>query len=104
MIIQIRRSCLTNYGTGERNISRTLQRTARRNSSLVGLTDLTILNIRRNNNMGKKISEVDVTWASIEKYYNYNTITWSVDNNGIPRYTLFDKDYNKIDVDVTKCW
>jgi hypothetical protein len=54
--------------------------------------------------MGKKISEVDVTWASIEKYYNYNTITWSVDNNGIPRYTLFDKDYNKIDVDVTKCW
>ena len=54
--------------------------------------------------MGKKISEVDVTWASIEKYYDYNTVVWGINNNGIPRYALFDKDYNKIDVDAKKCW
>lgn len=49
--------------------------------------------------MEKKISEVDIMWASIEKYVPYKQVVWSVSKEGIPRYTFFDKNDKKIDVD-----
>jgi len=51
------------------------------------------------NNMGK-YSEVDVTWASIEKKYDYDKVTWNTLNNGIPTYSLFDADGNKIKIEI----
>ena len=70
----------------------------RRSFLLDGLTDLMTLNLARGNNMGKKISEVDVTWSSIEKGIKYNSVAWSTDNNGIPRYTFFDEDGKRIKI------
>lgn len=49
--------------------------------------------------MERKFSEVDVTWASVEKYVSYKQVVWSVSKEGIPRYTFFDKNDKKIDVD-----
>ena len=65
---------------------------------LDGLIDLMILNIARGNNMGNKISEVDVTWSSIEKDIKYHSVIWLTDNNGIPRYTLFDENGKRIKI------
>lgn len=47
-----------------------------------------------------KYSEVDVTWASIEKKYDYYKVTWNTLNNGIPTYSLFDADGNKIKIEI----
>lgn len=49
--------------------------------------------------MERKLSEVDVTWASIEKYVPYSEVVWSESKEGIPRYAFFDENYKKIDVD-----
>ena len=42
---------------------------------------------------------VDVTWSSIEKYYNYKKVVWSVDKNGIPKYCLRDENGRKIKIE-----
>ena len=49
--------------------------------------------------MERKFSEVDVTWASIEKYVSYNIVVWSESKDGIPRYTFLDENHKKMDVD-----
>lgn len=43
-------------------------------------------------------SEVDLTWSSIEKYYQYGKVVWLTRQNGIPIYTLLDDDGNKISI------
>jgi hypothetical protein len=43
-------------------------------------------------------SEVDLTWSSIEKFYNYSKVVWSVGKEGISRYTLLDENNRKIEV------
>ena len=48
--------------------------------------------------MERRFSEVDVTWASIEKKIPYAKIMWSIDKNGIPRYTFLDEDNKKIEI------
>jgi hypothetical protein len=48
--------------------------------------------------MERRFSEVDVTWASIEKKIPYTTVEWRVRTNGIPVYTFFDANRNKIDI------
>ena len=48
--------------------------------------------------MERRFSEVDVTWASIEKKIPYTTVEWRVKNNGIPVYTFLDINHNKIDI------
>ena len=45
-------------------------------------------------------SEVDVTWASIEKKYDYDKVTWKTLSNGIPIYSLFDADGKKIKIEI----
>ena len=40
--------------------------------------------------MSKKYGEEDITWSSIEKYYKYDKVVWSVRDNGIPIYALMD--------------
>ena len=45
-------------------------------------------------------SEMDITWSSIEKHYKYNKVMWNAQKNGIPIYTLFDENDNKIEIDV----
>ncbi len=65
---------------------------------LDGLTDLMTLNLASSSNMGNKISEIDVTWSSIEKDIIYHSVVWSTDNNGIPRYTFFDENGKRIKV------
>ena len=47
-----------------------------------------------------KYSEEDVTWASIEKDYEYEKVTWNTLSNGIPTYSLFDADGNKIKIEI----
>lgn len=49
--------------------------------------------------MERNFSEVDVTWASVEKYVSYKQVVWSVSKEGIPRYTFFDENHKKIDVE-----
>ena len=53
--------------------------------------------------MKRIYSEEDVTWSSIEKYIDYDSVRWSTDKNGIPVYIFVDKEGRKIDVDVNKC-
>lgn len=48
--------------------------------------------------MKSKFSEVDVTWASLERKMPYAKIEWKVRSNGIPVYTFLDKDNKKIDI------
>ena len=48
--------------------------------------------------MGKIYSEKDITWSSVEKYYPYNKTIWKMDKNGIPRFTLLDKNEFKINI------
>ena len=48
--------------------------------------------------MERIYSEADVTWSSIEKYYDYDEVIWSIDKNGIPKYMLMDEDFKKIEV------
>lgn len=48
------------------------------------------------------MSEVDITWASIEKYVPYKQVVWSVSKEGIPIYTFFDENHRKIDVDFNE--
>ena len=50
--------------------------------------------------MHKVYNEVEVTWSSIEKFYSYVKVNWHMDNNGIPRYTIYDKDGNKISINL----
>jgi hypothetical protein len=48
--------------------------------------------------MERRFSEVDVTWASLEKKIPYTTVEWRVKSNGIPVYTFFDASHSKIDI------
>jgi len=48
--------------------------------------------------MERRFSEVDVTWASIEKKIPYTTVEWRVRTNGIPVYTFFDVNHSKMDI------
>lgn len=48
--------------------------------------------------MKKVYSEEDITWSSIEKYIDYNSVHWSMDKNGIPVYTFIDENGKKIDI------
>jgi hypothetical protein len=48
--------------------------------------------------MGKIYSEEDVTWSSIERYYDYSKAVWSVGKDGIPRYVLLDENHDRINV------
>jgi S-adenosylhomocysteine hydrolase len=52
--------------------------------------------------MEKVYGEADVTWSSIEKYYSYDKVTWSVDKNGIPVYSLLGENNQKIKIDINK--
>ena len=52
--------------------------------------------------MEKVYGEADITWSSIEKYYSYDKVAWSVDKNGIPAYALLDKDSQRIKIDISK--
>ena len=47
-------------------------------------------------------SEVDLTWSSMERLYDYSKVVWSVGKEGISRYTLLDKDGKKIEINVNK--
>lgn len=48
--------------------------------------------------MDCKFSEDDVTWSSVEKYIPYANVRWSVQKQGTPKYTFFDKDGKKINI------
>lgn len=48
--------------------------------------------------MNKMYDETDLTWSSVEKYYNYEKTIWSVRGNGIPVYTLIDENNKKITI------
>jgi hypothetical protein len=48
--------------------------------------------------MGKMYDETDLTWSSVERYYKYDKVTWSIRKNGIPVYTLEDKNGKKIKI------
>ncbi len=48
--------------------------------------------------MSKKYSEVDITWSSIERYVPYNRVVWHTQKDGIPVYSFFDENSNKIDI------
>ena len=50
-----------------------------------------------------RYSETDVTWSSIEKFYRDSNVTWTVRSNGIPKYALYDKNGEKIDIDFDMC-
>ena len=45
-------------------------------------------------------NEKDITWSSIEKYYNYSKVKWSIQKNGIPKYTFFDENDNEIEINI----
>lgn len=47
-------------------------------------------------------SEVDLTWSSMERLYDYSRATWTTERNGIPRYTFFDKNGKQIEINVNK--
>lgn len=47
-----------------------------------------------------KYSETDLTWSSLEKNYQYEKVRWVMQKNGIPRFELFDKEGEKIEIDV----
>lgn len=49
--------------------------------------------------MERKYSEVDITWASVEKYYQYSKTMWTTDKNGIPRYTLLGENDKRIEIE-----
>jgi hypothetical protein len=48
--------------------------------------------------MGNMYDETDLTWSSVEKYYDYEKVIWSVMGNGIPVYALEDKNGKKIKI------
>ena len=48
--------------------------------------------------MKRIYSEKDIAWASIEKYIPYSKVVWSKCKNGIPVYTFFNENYEKIDI------
>ena len=48
--------------------------------------------------MSKKYSEADITWSSIEKYVPYKEVIWVVEKNGIPLYTMYNYNGEKIDI------
>lgn len=50
--------------------------------------------------METRYSEEDVTWSSIEKDYPYAEVVWRMLNNGIPTYSLFDTDGNRIKIEI----
>ena len=52
--------------------------------------------------MERKYSEVDVTWSSVERCYQYHKVIWTTRSNGIPKYTLLDENDRKIIIDIQK--
>ena len=48
--------------------------------------------------MGKMYDETDLTWSSIERYYQYNKTIWYVGGNGIPVYAFVDNNGKKIKI------
>ena len=48
--------------------------------------------------MEKKISEVDITWSSIEASISYSRVIWYTNSNGIPRYIFYDVEGNRINL------
>jgi len=52
--------------------------------------------------MERIYSEADITWSSIEKYINYNSVIWSLDKNDIPKYAFIGEDGRKIDINESK--
>ena len=53
--------------------------------------------------MHKVYNEVEVTWSSIEKFYSYVKVNWEMNKSGIPVYTLFDEEGNKISINLEDC-
>lgn len=53
--------------------------------------------------MHKVYNEVEVTWSSIERFYTYDKVNWDIDKNGIPVYTLYDENNEKIMVNLEDC-
>ena len=53
--------------------------------------------------MARIYSEEELTWSSVERHYKYDRVTWSVRENGIPIYTLLDKNNKKIKVNNENC-
>ena len=45
-------------------------------------------------------SEGDITWSSIERYYSYKKVNWTMNKEDIPRYILIDENDKKIDINV----
>lgn len=50
--------------------------------------------------MERKYSEVDVTWSSIEKDYQYDKVVWTLMSNGIPKFTLIDENNQRIEINI----
>lgn len=50
--------------------------------------------------MLKKYSEEDITWSSIEKYIKYDKVVWHMRSNGIPIFTLMDKNGKRIKIEI----
>lgn len=50
--------------------------------------------------MERKYSEVDVTWSSIEKDYQYDKVVWTWMSNGIPKFTLLDENNQRIEINI----
>ena len=48
--------------------------------------------------MCKIYDETDLTWSSVERYYNYERVIWCIRENGIPVYVLEDKNGKKIKI------
>jgi len=44
--------------------------------------------------MREKYSEENVTWSYIEKYVPYIKTIWSMQKNGIPKYTFIIEEKN----------
>ncbi len=40
-----------------------------------------------------------ITWSSFEKCILYHSVIWSVDKNGIPKYTFINENGEKIILD-----
>ena len=48
--------------------------------------------------MNKMYDETDLTWSSVERYYDYDKVVWYVRENGIPVYSLLDNEGKKIKI------
>ena len=50
--------------------------------------------------MGRIYHEDDIPWSCIEKHIPYAKVIYSTNKNGISTYMLFDKDDNRIYVNI----